>query len=249
LVCSDILEEGKRLTRAAAEAGLTLRLLGGVAVCLRSNELPPALQRSYGDLDFVAGRRSSAEAQNFFREAGYEPQVAFNALNSKERLLFFDNENQRQVDIFIGQFRMSHSIPLDDRLEIDETTVPLAELLMMKLQVHELNEKDIRDAVAVLYGHELDDRDGDTVNVGRIAQVCCSDWGLCRTLTANLEHCRAHVGEYELEPDDRERIGARFEEVRTRIDDEPKTRSWRLRAKIGDRKRWYELPEEVGGGP
>ena len=34
------------------------------------------------------------------------------------------------------------------------------------------------------------------------------------------------------------------EELEERIEAEPKSRAWRLRAKIGERKRWYELPEE-----
>lgn len=246
MVSSDIVAEGARLTRAAAEEGLPLRLLGGVAVRLRSNGLPAAFERSYGDLDFIAGRRSSSDAQRFFREEGYEPQVAFNALNSKERLLFFDNGNQRQVDVFIGSFRMSHSIPLDDRLEVDSTTVPLAELLMMKLQIAELNEKDIRDALAVLHGHAVGNHDGDTVNADRIAQLCAGDWGLWRTLTANLETTLTHVDRYGLEAAELERLRGRVTELRERIDSEPKSRAWRLRAKIGDRKRWYEIPEEPG---
>jgi hypothetical protein len=246
LVSSDIVAEGARLTRAAAQEGLPLRLLGGVAVRLRSNGLPPAFERSYGDLDFVAGRRSSGAAQRFFRDQGYEPQIAFNALNSKERLLFFDTENERQVDVFVGAFRMCHSIPLDDRLEVDETTVPLAELMMMKLQVAELNEKDIRDALAVLHGHTVGTQDGDTVNGARIAQLCAADWGLWRTLTANLETCVAHVERYELEPREHETLRARLGELRDQVEAEPKTRAWRLRAKVGDRKRWYEIPEEPG---
>jgi hypothetical protein len=244
LVSSDIVAEGERLTRAATEQGLPLRLLGGVAVRLRSHDLPAPLQRAYGDLDFVAGRRSSSHAQRFFRDAGYEPQVAFNALNSKERLLFFDTHNDRQVDVFIGAFRMSHSIPLDDRLAIDETTVPLAELLLTKLQVIELNEKDVRDALAVLYEHGLGDRDGDTVNAARISQLCASVWGLWRTFTANLDTCLARVDSYELEPSERERVRGRLRELRERIDEHPKSRAWRMRAKIGERKRWYEIPEE-----
>ena len=155
---ADVVAEGERLTRNAVASGLTLRLLGGVAVRLRAPEgLPAALKRPYADLDFVAGRGASRGADRFFRAAGYEPHVAFNALHSRERLLFFDPGHGRQVDVFVGSFRMSHAVPLEGRLDVDETTIPLAELLLTKLQVHELNEKDVRDALAIVHGHPVAD--------------------------------------------------------------------------------------------
>jgi hypothetical protein len=244
----DVLAEGHRLLRAAAEEGVRLRLLGGAAVRLRApGELPSAFRRSYGDLDFVTGRGGSKAAGTFFREQGYDPHVSFNALNGRERLLFFDDANGRQVDVFVGSFRMSHEIPLDGRLDVDDVSIPLAELLLTKLQIHELNEKDVRDTLALLHDHEVGDADGDAVNAPQLARLCASDWGLWRTITANLDTCLAHVERYDVEPAKREEIEARLRELRERIDAEPKSRGWRLRAKIGERKRWYETPEEPGG--
>ena len=239
---ADVVAEGVRILSAAREQAVPLRLLGGVAVRLRArNGLPPALQRTYGDLDFVTARRASGPVQKLFRDLGYEPHVSFNALNSKERLLFFDTEHDRQVDVFVGSFRMSHEVPLEGRLELDETSIPLAELLLTKLQVIELNEKDVRDAIALLHGRELGDEDGETVNARRIAELCSQDWGLWRTITRNLETCRQRAGAYG---DDLAGVAEQFAALEERIDAEPKSRAWRLRAKIGERKRWYELPEE-----
>ena len=239
---ADVVAEGVRILSAAHDENLPLRLLGGVAVCLRArNGLPPALERTYGDLDFVTARRASGPAQTLFRDLGYEPHVSFNALNSKERLLFFDEQHGRQVDVFVGAFRMCHEIPLEGRLELDETSIPLAELLLTKLQVIELNEKDVRDAIAVLHDRDLGDEDGDTVNAGRIARLCAADWGLWRTITRNLETCRRQAPAYG---EDFAGVAAQFAQLEERIEAEPKSRAWRLRAKIGERKRWYELPEE-----
>ncbi len=162
-------------------------------------------------------------------------------MNGKERLLFFDNPNQRQMDVFVGSFRMCHEIPLEQRLAVDDDTVPLAELLLTKLQIIELNEKDVRDSVALLLEHEVTDDDRG-VNAARFASLCCEDWGLCRTITQNLVSVREHVGRYEV---DREVVATRLDALLERIEATPKSRSWKLRAKIGDRKRWYELPEEV----
>jgi flagellar motor switch/type III secretory pathway protein FliN len=235
----DVLREGERVLEGAAQAGVPLRLLGGVAVQLRAGDrLPPALRRTCGDLDFVTARNASAPAQRLFRELGYEPHVSFNALNGKERLLFFDPAHERQVDVFVGSFRMCHTIPIEDRLEVDRVSIPLAELLLTKLQVIELNEKDVQDAVAILHGREVGERDGETVNGARVAALCAADWGLWRTITANLRTCLDRLDRYGV--DVRERIA----ELVARIEAEPKSRAWRVRAKIGDRKRWYELPEE-----
>jgi len=124
-------------------------------------------------------------------------------------------------------------------------TVPLAELLLTKLQIIEVNEKDVRDTVLLLYGHDVGEHDDDTVNAARVAELCAADWGLWRTITANLERCREHVDNYELGPEAQQRVSGRFDKLLARIEDEPKSRGWKLRAKVGERKRWYELPEEV----
>jgi hypothetical protein len=248
MIEADVVSEGQRLLARAAETDVPLRLLGGVAIRLRApGELLPAFRRTYADLDFVTAKKGAGRAAELFRNEGYEPHVAFNALHGKERLLFFDVDHDRQVDVFVGAFAMSHKIPLDARLEVDPVSIPLAELLLTKLQIAQLNEKDIRDALALLDGHPVGDADGETVNAGRIAALCAADWGLWRTITGNLDTCCALAPGYDVP--NRGEVEARLQELLHRIEAEPKTRSWKLRAKIGDRKRWYELPDEVAGGP
>jgi hypothetical protein len=245
-ILEDIVAEGERLLDLGAGAGVDLRLLGGVAVRLRAPELPPALAREYKDLDFAISKRDASPLDGLLREAGYAPHVSFNAMHARERALFFDDEHDRQVDVFIDSFRMCHAIPLSgDRLGRERATVPLAELLLTKLQIIELNEKDIRDTILLLHGHPIDEHDDDAVNGARIADLCAADWGLWRTITANLERCREHIADYDLPDDQRATIAARFDQLLERVEAEPKGRGWRLRAKVGDRKRWYEHPEEV----
>jgi hypothetical protein len=210
-------------------------------VNVRSRGLPPALTREYKDLDFATSKKSSGDLQKLLRDMGYEPHLGFNAMNGRERLLFYDNPNERQVDVFVSSFRMCHEIPLEKRLTVDEDTVPLAELLLTKLQIIELNEKDVRDTVALLLEHEVTDDDRG-VNASRVASLCADDWGLWRTISHNLEKLRHHVGSYEV---DAETVSNRVALILERIEVAPKSRSWRMRAKIGERKRWYELPEEV----
>jgi hypothetical protein len=162
-------------------------------------------------------------------------------------LLFFDDAHGRQVDVFVGAFSMCHRIPLDGRIEIDPVSIPLAELLLTKLQVVQLNEKDVRDSLALLHDHPVGEEDGETVNGERVAKLCAADWGLWRTITQNLVACRGFADTYDVP--DRAVLDERLDALLDRIEAEPKSRAWKMRSKIGDRKRWYELPEEVAGGP
>ncbi len=233
--------EGRRVLGAAREAGLTVRLLGGVAVHVRSRGLPAALTREYKDLDFATAKKSAGDLQKLLRELGYEPHVGFNAMMGRERLLFHDTSNERQVDVFVSSFRMCHEIPLEKRLTVDEDPVPLAELLLTKLQIVELTEKDVRDTVALLLEHDVT-IDDTGVNSWHISALCAEDWGLWRTITRNLETLRSRVDEYDV---DRDVVSERVLLLLERIEATPKSRARRLRAKVGERKRWYELPEEV----
>jgi hypothetical protein len=243
----DVVAEGARLIDRAAAEQVPLRLLGGVGMRLRApGELAPAFRRTYADLDFVTEKKAARRAADLFRTEGYEPHIAFNALHGGERMLFFDNDHDRQVDVFVGAFSMCHRVPLDGRIEIDPVSIPLAELLLTKLQVVQLNEKDVRDALALLHDHPVADADGESVNGARVAELCAADWGLWRTITQNLISCRGFAGTYDVP--DRLILDERLDALLDRIEDEPKSRGWKMRAKIGDRKRWYDLPEEVAGG-
>jgi Uncharacterised nucleotidyltransferase len=240
-----IVEEAQRLLGAATGNGTTIALLGGVAVRLNAGEVPPALDREYKDIDFAVPKGGGAAASKLLTGQGYEPAVAFNAMNGRERMLFHDPDHGRQIDLFIGSFRMCHEIPFGNRLTPSRPTVPLAELVLTKLQIIELNEKDVRDTILVFYGHQVSDHDADAVNGERIAELCSGDWGLWRTITGNLERCRQHLGDYPLPHDDARRISDRIGELLARIEAQPKSRGWKLRARVGERKRWYELPDEV----
>ena len=246
----DLIEEALRVADKAEQEGLGLRLLGGVAIRLRAKDgLNPVFRREYADLDWITPKGTSADAQRFFEALGYSPQVRFNAIYGRERLLFFDEQHARQTDVLVGDFRMSHRIRFGKRLDMEPVTIPLAELLLTKLQIVELNEKDVLDALALLHDHPVGDEDGDSVNGERVAALCAEDWGLWRTFTANLQALGDRLERYDLPGESRQRIIAGLRELQERIEQEPKSLAWKMRSKIGDRKRWYDLPEEVAGGP
>ena len=242
----DIVQEAQEVMNASDQGAVGARLLGGIAIRLRTpGGLHPAFERSYKDIDLVAPRRSGKELSRMLTGMGYEANTVFNATNGNRRLLFYDNANGRQLDVFLGTFEMCHAVPLGDRLDVDPLTVPLAELLLTKLQIVQLNEKDRRDSLALLFHHPVADHDQDAVNGARVADLLAADWGLWRTTTMNLAKARDSAPEYALSNEERQRILDRIAELEAQIEAAPKSTKWKLRDRVGDRKRWYEEPEEV----
>ncbi|MDX6533939.1 MAG: hypothetical protein QOF68_1683 [Gaiellales bacterium] len=243
---ADIVEEAWLVMDAAGTHSVEIRLIGGLAIRDHAEDgLHPAFKRQYKDIDVVVPKGGGRDGAKLLLELGYTPNETFNVMNGNRRLLFYDLTNERQLDVFIGSFEMCHAIPVAERMHVDPRTVPLAELLLTKLQVIELNEKDRRDALALLHHHELASDDENHVNADRVAHLLAADWGLWRTTTMNLGRSRDAIGEYALTEDERERLTARIAQLIQRIDDEPKSTKWKMRDKVGDRKKWYQEPEEV----
>jgi hypothetical protein len=238
--------EARRLAARIQEAGVPVRLLGGLAIRLHApGGMHPGLARSYADIDLVCGRKAGRETSRFLVASGYEANDRFNAMNGSERMIFHDRPNGRHVDLFVGGFRMCHALPLADRLERDSPTLPLAELLLTKLQVVQMNAKDANDIIALLLDHDVGESDDDTVNSGYVAELLARDWGLWRTSLGSLERVRSALGQSALARTEQERVLERAERLWERVEREPKGLRWRSRARIGDSKRWYDEPDEI----
>ncbi|HEX8854175.1 MAG TPA: nucleotidyltransferase family protein [Thermoleophilaceae bacterium] len=242
---ADIVAEARRVLDAANARDVPLRLIGGLAIALVAGD-NRLLPRDYKDIDFVARRGMGPEVVALLDSLGYEGNQQFNALNGHRRLLYYDNAHGRQLDVFLGSFQMSHQLPIQERLLVARDTLPLADLLLTKLQVFALNEKDQRDVLTLLFHRPLSDDDADgAINCDYVASLCSRDWGLWRTCTLNLERIRSAVARYDLAPEQQDVIVSRIDELRRRIDDAPKSTRWKLRARVGERVRWYDEPEEV----
>jgi hypothetical protein len=237
---------GRAIVARAAASSIPVRLLGGVAIWIRGSVAARAfLGRDYPDVDLVAHKRQSRALRALLEEAGFEPERVFNATHGARRLLYY-GPGGWQVDIFLDTFEMSHTLDLGARLEAEPETLAAAELLLTKLQVAEVNAKDLSDAAMLLWDHEPAAADGPgLLNVARLAATCGASWGLFTTVTDNLGACRDLLASLVPAGPDRERIGARIGAVTQALEAAPKTAGWQLRAKVGRRKRWYQLPEEV----
>lgn len=239
----DPVAEATRIVQEAKQRNITLRLFGGIAFRLRSpSTLHANFKRDYVDIDFMGLRNQRKQITQLFTDLGYAPRTTFNAMNGHVRLIFNDLENKRRVDIFLNIFEMSHKFDFADRLNVEELTLPLADLLLTKLQVFEITEREYKDVIAFLYDHNLGETDEkDTINVKYIAKLCGSDWGLWRTLSLNLERIREALPKFA--PEQQEAVRSKIDQLKRRIDEEPKSFGWKMRAKVGDKVKWYELPE------
>jgi len=243
LPAADVIAEAERISAAARAGKVPVKLVGGAAVNLHSRSAREApLKRKYGDLDFVASSKQQASVQKLFESLGYEGDRRFNTLNGHQRLLYLDGVNGRQIDIFIDRMKMCHVIELADRLGGDDACLTPADLLLSKLQVFEVNMKDLVDSIALLLDHPIADHDDDAVNAAYLAQLLSQDWGLYRTLQLNTARVRDAAKELPVPADT---VNQRLDQLWERVDAHPKSLKWRLRAKVGDRMSWYELPEEV----
>jgi len=239
-----LLEEAERILSGAESKGITLRLLGGVAVGMRCPSASKApLTRRYVDIDVIGHRKETAKIKQLFGELGYRPRERFNALHGS-RFIFNDIKHQRRVDVFLDVFQMCHKFDFKDRMGLEPRTLPVSDLLATKLQIVEINEKDIKDILALLLDHDVSAAEvPDGINAAYIAKLCAEDWGMYRTFTVNLAKIGEYAGGSGLDDEQRRRVSARAESLRSSIEAMPKTMGWKMRARVGDRKRWYELPE------
>jgi hypothetical protein len=248
-IVPDIKEEALRIIGCAEEHGLRLRLLGGLAILLHSpSATRPPLQREYPDIDFVTGKGGGPQVESLLPEMGYTPNQAFNMFNGDHRMLFYDEVHGRQIDVFIGRFQMCHPLPVSQRLHLEPITLPLAELLLTKMQIVHTNEKDMRDICALLIDHPFGEGDDETVNLALIAALCGNDWGLWKTVTLNAQKLQEFCAAYDLPEPAKLILGERLNLLQQRLDSVPKSLKWKMRSKIGERIAWYELPEEVQRG-
>lgn len=249
-VIQDPLAEATRVLRAAERAGLLLRATGGVGIALLSPSAHRApLRRTYQDLDFFGESDDAHRIADLFASVGYLPEEEFNVLHGQRRLFFRHPDSPLEADVFLDRIEMCHELDLRGRLAGHALTVSPADLLLSKLQVMETNAKDVQDTLALLADHPLGEGP-EEISLMRIDEICTSDWGWWRTATLVAERARTAAGELasNAEPEMARALATAVERIDAlvaHLADAPKSRRWSLRARIGERKRWYETPEDI----
>jgi hypothetical protein len=180
------------------------------------------------------------------KSLGYEEVREVIIMSEGDRSIFNHQQNDFHVDVFYDKLDFSHVISWNNRLEVDNPTIPLAELLLEKMQIFQINEKDIIDTIMLLLEHPFGDSDDEVINIDRIAQLLAKDWGLWRTTTMNLSKVKQMAVSYtQLEDTKQAHVVSQVDLAQDRIEAEPKSTGWKLRARVGDRVKWYKEVDEV----
>jgi hypothetical protein len=246
-ILSDLAGEMHRLIDAANERQVRLRAFGGLAILEHSREDPRFFQRDKPDIDLLVPKGERHKLEAFFRNMGYSPDKQFNLLNGMRRQIFRRDSDGLRIDILVGDFEMCHKLPLEDRLHVHPVTIPLAELLLSKAQIVQLNRKDAFDIISLLLNNDVGLESEGKIGVNRIAWLCAQEWGLHKTTSMNLQRVEETLlrADMHLEPDQRERIIGRIRLIQSAMEAEEKPLAWRLRDRVGTRVRWYAEVEEV----
>ncbi|HSS35190.1 MAG TPA: hypothetical protein VLR93_02865 [Patescibacteria group bacterium] len=260
----DPLDEALRIVGLADDRKLLVRLMGGMAIRAHAPDWPARTRRVEVDLDFATRSRDRGAFYELLAAEGYTPDKRHNALFGGKQAYFVDVPRNRPVDVLVDSLEMCHRFEFAGRLAASSPTLPLAELLLSKLQVVKINRKDVLDALVLLAEHPLGNDDGapdarhglGSINVPRILSFTSNDWGWWRTVTGNLDTLDQYLA-VELSPEDLDLnngravlfdAGTQIASLRTAIADAPKSTKWRLRARVGERATWYQEPEEMGHG-
>ncbi len=250
------LDEARRLVEEAEKQGILLRIVGGVAFRIHCPEyagLYTKLRRlettEFLDVDFVSLSKRSSKLPNFFKSAGFnKPKMGAGLLVQATTVSRQMYEGPKfKVDVFLDKMVMCHTIDFRDRIELDKPTVPLADLLLTKMQIVEINLKDAKDAVVLLREHRIGRSDTETIDVKYIAGLLSKDWGLYYTCQNNLKKLRDHFlpALPALDANDRADVEKKIEDIIGRVDEEPKSLGWRVRSKVGTRQKWYSEPSAI----
>jgi hypothetical protein len=241
--------ELKRIINASSKAGLVLRVIGSLAFqmhCPQFGFLQAAMGRAYTDIDFAGYKKQAKEVKVLMAGLGYVEDREVFIVSEGDRSIFNNADNGLHVDVFYDKLDFCHVISWSDRLEVDMPTIPLAEMLLEKMQIVKINEKDIIDTIMLLMEHPLGKTDSEVINIARVAQLCAKDWGLWRTTTMNLDKVRQLVQHYDqLSAEQKAHVTAQVNDALARMEAEPKTTAWKLRARVGDRVKWYKEVDEV----
>jgi hypothetical protein len=245
----DFLEEVHRIMDAAKIEKVLLRLLGALAFhlhCPKFSYMQEMLGRTFTDIDFASYRKESNRISNLFAELGYQNDPRVRALFGSRLVFYEPSGTSRHCDVFLDKLEFCHDVVFEGRLEVDDPTVPLAELLLEKMQIVKLNQKDAIDTIMLLREHQIGENDNDIINADYLAHLTARDWGLWKTLTTNLENVRNAAQTFEkLSEEDKTDVNSKITALRARIDKEPKTRGWRIRSQIGEKRKWYRDVDEL----
>ena len=243
----EYLNEAKRLTDEAQKQGIILRVMGPIALHFyfpEYVELYRGMERLgdkvFTDIDYASYGKNRGKIVPFFEKQGYELEKRAAMLSGGTRHIYF-GDRIPMIDVFFDKLDYNHPINYQGRLEIHPYCVSLTDLLLQKLQIVNINDKDLKDAMLLLLAGQLGEFDTGKINVKYLAKIMADDWGFYYTSVMNLNKVQAAVfGVPILSEYERTLIKEQAETLIEIIESEPKTGKWKGRAKTGTSKIWYK---------
>jgi len=243
-----LLEEAERILSLANERHIILRIMGSIAFrmhCPRFVKYLDRMERKLTDVDFASYSRERDKVEKLLGRLGYVTQsyVSVAAAGLGRSIYWRPDNKDLKVDVFWDRLAMNHTIDFEGRLECDAPTLPLSELLQEKLQIVQLNLKDVKDTIVLLLEHEIAEKSNDReiIDLRPILKETSSDWGYYYTFTMNLQRIRGVLRESEyLSDSDRAVVDQRIGSMIDAIERVPKSLSWKLRARVGAKTKWYQ---------
>jgi hypothetical protein len=239
----EYVERALTLVDQARDEGIELRILGSLAYrlhCPANVRLFEEMKRDLTDIDFAASGKQRKDVRAFLERLGFVIDQDLLVTTEGARFAFTQPDTGMIVDVFFDQLNFCHPIPLRDRLSLDYPTITPTDLLLEKMQIVEINPKDIKDSTVLLLEHPLDAGGSDSVDGGYIAELLATDWGFYYTVTQNLGRLRQQVSEATLSEEQVQVVHERIDGLTDLIEHQPKTRKWKVRARIGPRVKWYQ---------
>jgi hypothetical protein len=237
-----IQEEAMSLVSGSTAAGLTVRIVGSTGIrlhCPDASATMDAVERPAKDIDLVVRHGDRGKLRDWLEQRGWVADRDMLVAMEGERYAFRHPEAGLDLDVFVEKLEFCHTIPLNRRWEQHATTLPIEDLLLQKLQVHDMTTSDVLDAAIVLATHDVAPGDGDdeVIDCEYVAGLLTRDWGFHRDATANLD--RVHDAAATL-GDGARRVEERAVKLRAAIDGTQKSRGWRMRARVGERMQWWD---------
>jgi hypothetical protein len=241
------LEEARHLTDEAQKQGMVLRVMGPIALHYYFPDhvdlyrrIERLGERVFTDIDYAGYGKHRSKLVPFFESHGYELEKRAAMLSGGTRLIFF-SARIPMIDVFFDKLDYNHPIDYRGRLEIHPHCVSLTDLLLQKLQIVQINDKDLKDAMLLLLAAPVGEDDHKGINVKYLGKLFSDDWGFYYTATTNLARIKESMaGVKALTDDQRATIGGKVDTLRQYIESVPKSGKWKGRAKTGTSKTWYK---------
>jgi hypothetical protein len=132
---------------------------------------------------------------------------------------------------------------------LDPVTISPTDLVLEKTQIHEINEKDIKDLVTLFAACTLSDEEGrGKISRRHIADVLSDDWGFWYDARTNLDKVAHFAQRYEqeakLDSELLQKIMSKIGDLHRTIEATPKSNHWQKRSRNGASKKWWNDVEE-----